>query len=67
VWGMVIWGGWAEATYKRMKSDHRAWYWLDVFKIERSPENCIRLLKGVSLLGVVLVLAGLAAHGGLRG
>ena len=37
------------------------WYWLRVMGITTSRENCVRFLKIVSALALVLVLLGVVA------
>jgi hypothetical protein len=54
-WVMASWGGWAEGAYERAKSRPLIWYWLCVFRIPTTRDNCIRFIKIVSASGIVLV------------
>ena len=51
-WSKNIWGDWAEKAYE--KTSEITWFWLSVFGIEKTRENCIRFLKVVSWSGIVL-------------
>jgi hypothetical protein len=55
IWSMNIWGGWAEKIYLKLYSKESSWLWLRFFRISASEENCIRYLKLVSGLGILLV------------
>lgn len=55
LWSMSVWGGWAEKTYWKIKDSDAAWYWLRVLRIPRTQDNCIRFLKGVSILGMIII------------
>lgn len=55
LWSMSVWGGWAEKTYRKIKNSDTAWYWLRIMGIPRTQENCIRLLKGTSVLGIIIL------------
>jgi hypothetical protein len=55
LWSMSVWGGWAEKTYRKIKDSDTAWYWLRVMRIPRTQENCIRFLKGTSILGMIIL------------
>lgn len=55
VWSMNIWGGWAEKTYDKYKDKKYYWFWLRLFKIEETNENCIKFLKFTSILGIILM------------
>jgi hypothetical protein len=55
LWSMSVWGGWAEKTYRMIKDSDTAWYWLCVMRIPRNQENCIRFLKGTSILGMIIL------------
>ncbi len=59
-WAMTIWGGWSETIYERAKGQDAAWYWLRVFRVPQTRENCIRLLKIVSASGIALLIVGWA-------
>ena len=59
-WAMAIWGGWSEAMYERTKGKGVAWYWLRVFRVPQTRENCIRFIKLVSASGMALLLVGWA-------
>jgi hypothetical protein len=57
---MTIWGGWSETIYERTKGKNAAWYWLRVFGVPQTRENCIRFLNIVTGSGIALLLAGWA-------
>jgi len=61
LWSQTIWGSWAGRVYERVGSDSIAWYWLRVFGMPRTKENCIRFLKRVCLGGMVLFTLGVVA------
>lgn len=51
LWSMTVWGGWGERVYERKKDSKWVWFWLRLFRVETSRQNCVRLIKGCSLLG----------------
>ena len=55
LWSMSVWGGWAEKTYENHPEDGFRWYWLRVFGIPRTRQNCVRFLKGASFFGMALL------------
>lgn len=55
LWSMSVWGGWAEKAYQKIKDSDTAWYWLRAMRIPRTQENCIRFLKGTSILGMIIL------------
>ncbi len=55
LWAMVIWGGWAEKAYVKTKNSEFTWYWLTMFGVEKSQDNCVRFIKSVSAFGIVLL------------
>jgi hypothetical protein len=59
LFSMVIWGGWAESKYEKLKERYWPWYWLHFFKITATRENCLRFMKGTSVLGLFLVTLGI--------
>ena len=61
IWALTLWGVWAEKVYERERYSSAPWYWLRVMGITTSRENCVRFLKIVSALGLVLVLLGVVA------
>jgi hypothetical protein len=58
LFSMAIWGGWAERAYEREKERYWPWYWLNLFRVPLTRENCVRFVKGSSLLGLVLITLG---------
>ena len=61
LWAMVVWGGWAERVYERHKGSRWPWFWLRIAGAEPSRKSCVRFLKAVSFLGMVLVSIGVLA------
>jgi hypothetical protein len=61
LWAMTIWGGWAEKCYEREKDSYWAWCWLRITGVSLTKSNCVRFIKAVSLLGIVLVSVGMFA------
>ena len=59
-WAMAIWGGWSEAMYEREKGNDAPWYWLRVFRVPHTRENCVRFIKLVSASGIALLVVGWA-------
>jgi len=55
LWSMSVWGGWAEMAYRKIRDTDAAWYWLRVRRIPRTQENCIKFLKGTSILGMIIL------------
>jgi hypothetical protein len=60
-WAMNVWGGWAEKVYEKQKDSALSWYWLRLMGITTSRKNCVRFIKIVSTLGIVLLSIGLVA------
>jgi hypothetical protein len=58
LFSMVIWGRWAEIAYEKLKEQYWPWYWLHLFNIPATRENCIRFMKRTSILGLFLVTLG---------
>jgi|APIni6443716594_1056825.scaffolds.fasta_scaffold1434396_1 hypothetical protein len=58
LWGMNIWGGWAERTYEKTKDGSMTWYWLRLLHIERTERNCIFFIKSISAFGILLLTIG---------
>ena len=57
LWAMSVWGPWAARLYDRVGPDSIGWYWLRVFDVPRTRENCIRFVRVLSLVGIVMVTA----------
>jgi hypothetical protein len=57
-WSMNIWGDWAEKVYEKKRAGEITWFWLSVFGIDKTRENCTRFLKGVSWAGIILSTFG---------
>ena len=55
LWSMSAWGPWTARVYEKAGPNSYIWYWLKVYRIPTSPENCQRFLKGVSIAGMVLL------------
>jgi hypothetical protein len=55
LWSMSLVGNWAERTYERGREHAYMWFWLRVFGVPQTKENCVRLLKGTSLVGMALL------------
>jgi hypothetical protein len=55
LWSMSVWGNWAERTYEKGRDQAYMWFWLRVFGIPRTRENCVRFVKGTSLAGMALL------------
>jgi len=55
LWSMSVWGGWAERTYEKSHGHGYMWYWLRVFGVPQTRDNCVRFMKGTSLAGMVLL------------
>lgn len=58
LWAMAVWGGWAERHYEKVGNDSRSWFWLRRLTVATTKENCIRLSKAVSLVGMALLTLG---------
>jgi len=61
LWSRSVWGPWAERVYDRVGPESITWYWLRIFGLPRTRDNCIRFLKVVSLAGMILLTLGVAA------
>lgn len=55
LFSMNIWGGWAKMFYEKNKEQYWPWYWLRIFKISLTPENCIRFIKTISIFGLLII------------
>jgi hypothetical protein len=55
LWGMNIWGNWAERTYDKWKDSGFFWVWFDRLHIARTRENFIRYAKLISWIGIILL------------
>lgn len=60
LWSGTIWGDWGIRTYDRLGPDSGAWFWLRLFHVPVNRSNCVRLMKGVSWVGIALVAMGTA-------
>lgn len=58
LWSMSIWGGWAEKVYEKKKGDYWIWYWLRIFHIELTKRSCIAFIKGISMMGIIIITLG---------
>ena len=61
LWSMNVWGGWAEKHYERAGRASLSWYWLRLFGVPASRDNCVRFSKASSLVGMTLVTIGVVA------
>ena len=52
---MNIWGGWAEQFYENNKASKYSWYWLDKFRVEKTKDNCVKFLKIISWVGIIVI------------
>ena len=48
---------WSDRGFESVKSRNSTWYWFKVFKIEKTKENYIKILKGLSIAVVCLMTA----------
>ena len=55
LWLMNIWGGWAEGTYDKIGNNSSTWYWLKIFNISINRANCVRFIKVVSWVGIIII------------
>lgn len=55
LWSKVIWGNWAERVYEKNKDNQLTWYWLRLFKVAQTKENCIKFLKIISWAGIIII------------
>ena len=53
-----IWRGWAHDVYEKSKDSRWTWYWLDLFGVPRTRDNCVRFLNGCSWAGIGLLVVG---------
>lgn len=56
-WSIALWRRWPDALYDRRK-DRPAWYWLTVFRIPKTRENCVRFARGICYMGNFFVSVG---------
>jgi hypothetical protein len=54
-WAVSLWKHWPEVVYQRKKNSMLTWYWLSVFRIERTEQNCVRFMRGCCIAGMILV------------
>lgn len=50
---------WSDKTFERVKNRNATWYWFKVFKIEKTKENYIKILKGLSIVVICVMTATL--------
>ena len=55
LFSMAIWGGWTERAFEKEKDSYWPWYWLRLFGVPLTRENCIRFVKVISIFGLALV------------
>ena len=60
LWGMTIWGGWAERHYERVGNQSWSWFWLRKRGVAPTKEQCVRFSKAVSLFGMIAITLALA-------
>ncbi len=58
LWSMSVWGSWAGRLFEQVGPESIAWYWLRVFDVPRTRENCVHFVTIVSLVGIVLISVG---------
>jgi hypothetical protein len=46
---------WDELVYEQLKNSRVMWFWLDVFSVPKTRENCLRLQFAVWILALVLL------------
>ena len=61
LWSMSVWGSWAAHVYEKVGPSSYIWYWLRLFRVPPTRNNCIRFLKTVSLSGMALFTLAAAA------
>ena len=61
LWGQSVWGRWADAAYERHPEDSIFWFWLRVFDVPRTRQNCVAFVKLVSVIGMIFVTTGTVA------
>jgi hypothetical protein len=54
LWSIAMLEGWAERVYEQRKNKKFTWYWLRLFNIAETRENCIRFVKIISWIGMLL-------------
>lgn len=47
---------WVHHTFEKVKDQKEAWYWFDVFKINKTKYNFIKALQGLSLFVILLMV-----------
>ncbi len=54
LYGLGFWLRWHEKIYQQMKDFDIAWFWLDLFKVQRTERNYVRFIRHSSLGAMVL-------------
>ena len=57
-WAVSLWRRWPEAIFRKQKAQRRfwlQWYWLSIFGIARTEQNCVRIARGMCIAGMILV------------
>jgi hypothetical protein len=49
LFSVSIWDVWAERVYQRDRENFWFWYWLRVFNVSLTRENCVRFAKDASI------------------
>ena len=61
LWGMSVWGRWADSMYERQPVGSPIWYWLRVSGAPHTRQNCVRFIKRTSIAGMVCVTLAVGA------
>jgi hypothetical protein len=57
-WALALWRHQPEHLYQKNRESRFMWFWLDVFGVPRTQENCVRLVRVAHVAGMVLVTLG---------
>ena len=52
---------WDELTYEQFKDSSIMWFWLDFFGIAKTRQNCLRFMRALWIVTLIVVSVGTIA------
>jgi hypothetical protein len=53
-WASGLWMDWPERLYQKTKDIPLLWSWMPSLKISETEQNCVRSIRGLCILGMIL-------------
>jgi len=60
-WASGFWMDWPERLYQQTKEIPWLWSWMDQLKIPKTEENCVRMIRYLCVLQIVVCTISLIA------